>query len=150
MGRMPPNEFHVEHVGPPAQADMDALVQGLRAFNRARMGDLHQEQLACFAKDAAGTVVGGVNGYIAWGWLTIELLWVNEDYRGLGVGRTLMERIERYAAELDVRRVRLETTSFQALDFYRKLGYEVFAELPDCPPGEVNYYLRKPPALPRS
>jgi hypothetical protein len=37
----------------------------------------------------------------------------------------------------------LETTSFQALPFYQKQGYEVFGQLPDMPPGHISYFLKK-------
>lgn len=37
----------------------------------------------------------------------------------------------------------LDTFSFQALDFYRKYGYEIFGELQDFPVGHQRYYLVK-------
>jgi hypothetical protein len=36
-----------------------------------------------------------------------------------------------------------DTFSFQALDFYKKHGYVVFAKLNDIPPGHSRYYLKK-------
>ena len=49
----------------------------------------------------------------------------------------------RMALALGVDRGYLETTSFQARPFYEKMGYEVFAELEDQPPGHTCYYLKK-------
>ncbi|HSF18187.1 MAG TPA: hypothetical protein VLK65_21815 [Vicinamibacteria bacterium] len=37
----------------------------------------------------------------------------------------------------------LSTFDFQAPDFYRRFGYEVYATLPGYPPGHTDYYLRK-------
>jgi hypothetical protein len=37
----------------------------------------------------------------------------------------------------------LDTHDFQALPFYQKLGYEIFGELEDFPPGHTRYYLKK-------
>lgn len=58
--------------------------------------------------------------------------------------------MERAAWEAGVRRARLNTASFQgALEFYRRQGYEVFAELDitaDRAPGareHKDYFLRK-------
>jgi hypothetical protein len=39
--------------------------------------------------------------------------------------------------------IHLETTSFQALDFYLKNGYEVFGQLEGKPAGHTWYYLKK-------
>ncbi|MEH2166604.1 MAG: hypothetical protein V7K41_08010 [Nostoc sp.] len=35
------------------------------------------------------------------------------------------------------------TYSFQAPEFYQHLGYEVFGELADFPPGHRRYFLKK-------
>ena len=39
--------------------------------------------------------------------------------------------------------IRMETWDFQAKGFYEKNGYSVFAEIKDCPPGTIDYYLKK-------
>ena len=73
----------------------------------------------------------------------IDALWVDEEYRGGGYGSRLMTGIEGYAAAHDHPLVYLETTSFQALPFYRKLGYDVFGELPEISEGHTLFFLRK-------
>ena len=78
-----------------------------------------------------------------WGWLYIERLWVDEALRGQGVGTRVMARMERVALAEGVHRFQVGTTSFQALDFYIKQGYEVFAQLEDHPPGCTDYMLKK-------
>ncbi len=37
----------------------------------------------------------------------------------------------------------LDTFSFQAPDFYQKLGYEIYGKLDDFPKGHCRYFLRK-------
>lgn len=39
--------------------------------------------------------------------------------------------------------MQVETLSFQAIGFYLKSGYQVFAQLDDKPPGHTWYYLKK-------
>ena len=51
--------------------------------------------------------------------------------------------MESYAIEKDFTKCHLETTSFQALDFYRKNGYEIFGTLNDKPPGHISYFFKK-------
>ena len=91
----------------------------------------------------SGHSIGGVFGDLLWDWLHIDSLWTHEDYRGRGVGSALMRHIEEAARERGIVNIHLATTSFQALPFYLKLGYEVFGELPNKPIGSTWYYLRK-------
>lgn len=37
----------------------------------------------------------------------------------------------------------LDTYDYQAPDFYRKLGYEVFGSIEDHPPGHTRFWMRK-------
>ena len=37
----------------------------------------------------------------------------------------------------------LETFSFQARPLYERLGYQVFGEIADYPPGHTNFFLKK-------
>ena len=73
----------------------------------------------------------------------IDALWVDEQFRNGGYGSKLMRLVEEYASAHDHPLVYLETTSFQALPFYRKLGYEVFGELPEISEGHTLFFLRK-------
>ena len=125
-----------------------AVNRGLDAYNRTRIGDYTYERLGVFAYDSPErqTLIGGVFGDLLWDWLHIDSLWMHDDYRGRGVGGALMRHIEEAARARGVVNIHLETTSFQALPFYRKLGFEVFGELPNKPIGQTWYYLRRMPA----
>jgi ribosomal protein S18 acetylase RimI-like enzyme len=119
--------------------------RGLDAYNRTKIGDYTYARLGAFAYADAErqTLIGGVFGDLLWDWLHIDSLWVHEDYRGRGVGATLMRQIEAAARAQGIVNVHLATTSFQALPFYRKLGFELFGELPNKPKGSSWYYLKK-------
>jgi len=84
-----------------------------------------------------------VHGEIFWDWLYVKTLWVSTEYRGRGIGRHLLSEIEETALQRGFRGSHLETTSFQALDFYQKLGYEIFGELEGKPAGTTWYFLKK-------
>jgi ribosomal protein S18 acetylase RimI-like enzyme len=119
--------------------------RGLDAYNRTRIGDYTYARLGVFAFDTPerGALIGGVFGDLIWDWLHIDSLWVDEAYRGRGVGGALMRHAEELARVRGIVNVHLETTGFQALSFYRKLGFEVFGELPNKPAGWSWYYLKK-------
>lgn len=127
----------------PADEDIEAVRRGLTAYNEQFTGQVPQQKLACFARNEANRVVGGAHGTVTWGWLYIERLWVDESLRGTGVGGEVLARLERLALADGVFRFHVGTTSFQALDFYLKQGYEVYAQLEDYPPGHTDYSLKK-------
>lgn len=128
---------------PPQDHEFEALRRGLNGFNEAVTGPLYRERIASFIKDEAGVVLGGILGEIKWGWLHIEGLWVDDAIRQTGWGARLLSAMEQYARSQGITNFHLETTSFQALPFYQKQGYEVFGQLPDMPPGHVSYFLKK-------
>lgn len=87
--------------------------------------------------------MGGILGEIKWGWLYIEGLWVSDTVRSKGLGTALLKKLESYAFNKGIVNFRLETTSFQALNFYQKNDYIVFGQLPDMPPTHTSYFLKK-------
>ncbi|GGA36079.1 GNAT family N-acetyltransferase [Pelagibacterium lentulum] len=122
------------------------ILDGLVAFNRSQTpeftGVLKNIGLT-LTDPETGKVDGGLTGRIGFGRLFVELLFVPERLRGQGVGRQLMERAEAVAREYGCNGVWLDTFSFQAPDFYATLGYTIFGELADYPPGHRRYFLHK-------
>ena len=114
-------------------------------YNRSKVGGKPKESLTFFLRDAGGRIVGGVHGnYSPTGrWLYVDTLWVSERARGGGYGARLMQLVEREAVARGCTDAYLSTFSFQAPEFYRKLGYAVFGELEDFPPGHKRYFLKK-------
>lgn len=131
----------------PAAEDLAVIRSGLDAFNRNaiemdKSGEYEALHILIRAND--GTVMGGLLGGSWWGWLYISILWVHEDLRGQDFGTDLMRAAEHEGLRRGCHAAFVDTHSFQALDFYLKLGYTVFGELPDFPPGYTRYFLRKP------
>lgn len=59
------------------------------------------------------------------------------------LGSRLLDAAESEARKAGARHAYPETYSFQARPFYERHGYRVVGELPDFPPGESYYLLRK-------
>lgn len=85
---------------------------------------------------------GGVLSEICWNWLEVHYLYVSEELRHAGYGSKLMAEVERIARENKCDFIKLDTLSFQALDFYRKLGFDVYGEIENAG-GFTHYYLKK-------
>ncbi|MDE6727709.1 MAG: GNAT family N-acetyltransferase [Oscillospiraceae bacterium] len=94
--------------------------------------------------DNNGAIIAGciADGYW-WNAVYVDALWVDERYRGRGLGSKLLDDIENTAAENGCNLVHLDTFDFQAKDFYTKHGYEVFGILENSPEGHCRYYLKK-------
>lgn len=73
----------------------------------------------------------------------IKRMWVSPEVRGLGVGRRLLETLERTARERNLRAVRLDTHSSlaEALQLYRSSGYQEIPRYNDNP--YAHHWLQK-------
>jgi GNAT superfamily N-acetyltransferase len=116
---------------------------GLGAYSVAVTGCEEYYPVSIFLRNANDEVLGGVLGEIWAQWLFVSHLWLAAPLRRHGYGRKLLLAAESYAVEKGCHSTYLTTFSFQARPFYEKLGYEVFAELDDYPPGHKNYFLKK-------
>jgi GNAT superfamily N-acetyltransferase len=125
------------------EATQQIIGEGLDRFNEARVGPDRSRPAWVIARDEAGKVIGGLKGVSVWTWFLIDWLWVDEAARGCGVGSELIKAGEDIARTRGCRHAYLYTFSFQAPDFYRKLGYGEFARQDDFPPGHSRHWLRK-------
>lgn len=87
--------------------------------------------------------VGGVQGSVTEDSMYISRLAVDESYRGNGIGKKLMDKIEEKAKEQNVYSINLGTLEFQARKFYEKLGYKVVFIKENDPRGYKSYSMVK-------
>ena len=73
----------------------------------------------------------------------VELLAVPKSLRGQGLGLTLMQQAEALARERQCLGIWLDSFSFQAPGFYKKLGFTEFGAIADYPPGHIRHFLLK-------
>jgi GNAT superfamily N-acetyltransferase len=128
----------------PSPADRAEIWRRIEAFNDAYTGPEEDRQFALLVTDEQdGSPHGGLWGRTYYGWMFIELLIIDEKLRGGGIGTELMRRAEEEARRRGCHGIWLDSFSFQAPDFYRRLGYEIFGVLDDYPPGDRRYFLKK-------
>jgi ribosomal protein S18 acetylase RimI-like enzyme len=126
-----------------SESDKQIVRDHLDTYNVAVTGMSEYASVSLFLEDEHNEVVGGLLGNIWGGCLHVTYLWIAETLRGRGHGRALLQRAEARARERGCHAVFLETFSFQAPDFYKKLGYEVFGEAADWPLHHTHYFLSK-------
>ena len=135
--------LEIEHDNAPTPARIAEVRAGLMTYNESAVGKADVRQLAWYLRDQAGTLRGGLVGYLAWRWLMIDLLWVDDTVRGQGYGRALLEHAESAAREAGCVAARLDTYEFQARPFYEHHGYQVFGILEGYPAETRTYYMKK-------
>ncbi|MFN3193111.1 MAG: GNAT family N-acetyltransferase [Aureliella sp.] len=88
-------------------------------------------------------VVGGLTGTTNWDWLYIEALAVDPEFQKQGLARELVSQAESIAISRGCVGSWVDTFTFQAPEFYLRLGYQQFGTLPRYPATESRIFLCK-------
>lgn len=119
------------------------LRRRLYAFNSRATGVDDGALLVVTARDDAERLVGGLFGWTWGGTAFVDLLFVDEDRRGTGLGSRLLADAEAEAVRRGCRQVLLATHTFQAPEFYAARGYTERGRFDDYPSGHAQVHLAK-------
>lgn len=81
-----------------------------------------------------------------WGKLEVDLMYVEPEHRGQGIGKQLMSAVEDFARASNLKAIRLNTPTWQGVGFYETCGYKEMGRVPldddaaGNPHFEVTYY----------
>ena len=121
-----------------------ALLADLR--QRAPQGQNEAMTLSVTATD--GTLCAGLFGSTSYGWILIKVLWVAPDFRRAGYGRALVVDACDRAKALGCHGAWLDTSDYDARQFYEAMGFEVFGTLQNqgmqIPGGHQRWFMRCP------
>ena len=127
-----------------SDADLaERLDQEISAFNAAASGHHDARMLSVAVRGDDGDLRGGLYGWTWGGCGYVDLLWVRDDQRGLGLGADLLATAEAEIRRRGCDRVALSTHSFQAPGFYARLGYAECGRTPGYPRGHDDIHLVK-------
>ena len=121
----------------------NAILKGLVAYNRTQIGRRKWKRIAVSVRDDGGIIVGGVTGEVWADWLFVQLMWLDEAYRGYDYASRALDALEDEARALGAKHAYVDTFSFQARPFYEKRGYRVFGTLENYPDLHSRYWLTK-------
>lgn len=129
------DNLKVEVTARPSEEDAAVIDAGLTSFNEQQSALADVRPLAVITRDASDTVIAGLLGR-TWGLCgEIQVVWVDEKLRGQDIGTRLVRQAEAEFQSRAVETVFLETFSFQAPEFYEKLGYQPFQSVDGFPDG---------------
>ena len=126
----------------PSWGDREHVDSGLGDYNAPFLRDPSYAYFGIYVRGEADAIRAGLIGNCYAGWLTIALLWVGAELRRNRIGSHLIEEAERFALARSCHSAWVDTFSFQAPDFYKRLGYREFGRL-DYPPDHHRIFLQK-------
>jgi GNAT superfamily N-acetyltransferase len=127
----------------PADSDIRFLDDRINEYNVEATGIADGRILSFFIRDERGEITGGLFGWTWGGACEIRYLWVRKDTRKRGYGKALIAAAEKEATLRGCGQIVLDTHSFQAPQFYERLGFEIIGSHEDYPRGHFKHYLRK-------
>ena len=99
-----------------SEADSSYIHRRLQEYNARYMRETEDFN---FHIEENGKIIGGI----------VAFLYVDDQHRGKEIGRRLLAHVEELARQNGFRRILLNTYSFQAPEFYKKLGYTEILKL---------------------
>lgn len=120
------SEFVVQ---PSSEFQQEEVHRRLQGYNRPFFKD---EKDFSFHVERDGQIVAGIVAGSTYQTLEVDFLFVDEAFRGQGLGSLLLRTAEERARAAGICHVLLNTYSFQAPGFYHKEGYAELFRIDDC------------------
>lgn len=136
-------KYQIDYDANPKRTDTVILSNGISDYAKQMRKQKPIEEFAFYIRDENQTIVGGANGAMYYGCLYIDQLWVSEKLRGQNYGTQLMKSAEKLGREKGCISSTVNTMDWEALDFYKKLGYHVEFERRGFVNNSILYFLRK-------
>ena len=133
---------------PCTEGDDELIADKLNAITDSEIdyADNIEDELVVFKVcDSDGKIIAGCNLIInCYRVADLDILWVDEKYRRLGIGSALICKAEHTAREKGCCSITLGTFDFQARPLYEKFGFSVCGIIEDCPTaGHIHYDMVK-------
>lgn len=135
--------YQITYEKNPKSGDVQILNDGIMEQAKQKKGMKQLDFFAFFIRDEDGKIIGGCGGVNMYGSLFVDQLWVAESLRGKDYGTQLMQKAETLARESKCNFIAVNTFDWEALDFYKKIGFYVEFERKGFDKNSAFYFLRK-------
>jgi len=105
--------------------------------------ELHNVPRTLVAIQGEAIVGGVIRGECFSGNVTVRYIGVSPELHGIGIGRTLMQKVEEFAQRTKAPCIKVETTS-DISNFFSKMGYDITKRAGDSPDGYEYLMMEKP------
>ncbi|MFX1508633.1 MAG: GNAT family N-acetyltransferase, partial [Promethearchaeota archaeon] len=130
----------------PTEEEMMIVEKGLEDYKKQFPNgelDIPTPDISLVLKNSSGTIVGGVITSMLTGVMHLEVLWIDEIYRGRGYGKALVLQAESIGKKKGYSASQTWTFSFQAPEFYQRIGYKLVGTFDGYIDGITEHILRK-------
>ncbi len=112
---------NIEYISQPSSSDIEWLTQKINE-ETSEFGAAHP--FGFFIRDDEEQIIAGANGFIIYGTIYTDQLWVDPNYRNQGLARKIMDKVHELGKLEGCKVATVQTMSFQnAVLFYKNLGY---------------------------
>lgn len=136
-------DYKISYENNPSKEDTDFLWQKITEIAINTQDHKQHESFGFFIRDEINQIKSGCNGFIFYGCLYVDQLWVDASLRGKGYGTQLMQSVEHLARNKNCLFIAINTMNWEALDFYKKLGFQIEFERHGFTKNSILYFLRK-------
>lgn len=136
-------QYTIQYESNPKPDDVQVLNDGIMEQAKQKKDMKQLDFFAFFIRDESGKIIGGCAGDNMYGSLFVGSLWVTEKLRGQGYGTKLMQSAEKLAKDSCCNFIAVNTFDWEALDFYKKMGFYVEFERKGFDKDSTFYFLRK-------
>lgn len=127
----------------PSKEDTNFLWEKITEIAIKTQGHQDHESFGFFIRNKNNCIQAGCNGFIFYGCLYVDQLWVDDLIRKKGCGTQLMQAAENLAKSKNCQFISVNTMNWEALDFYKKIGFYVEFERHGFDKNSIFYFLRK-------
>ena len=125
----------------PSSVDIDFLTKNINE-ETAEYGEAYP--FAFSIKDDERNIIAGANGFVIYGTIYTDQLWVKKEHRGIGYALEIMAKVHEFGKSEGCKMATVQTMSFQnAETFYKKLGYQVDFKRPGYVSGSSCIFMKK-------
>jgi GNAT superfamily N-acetyltransferase len=111
----------IEYQENPATSDIDFLTKQINQ-ETSEYGEAYP--FAFFMRNDDSKIIAGANGFVIYGAIYTDQLWVDKDYRKQGFAKKIMDKVHEFGKLEGCKIATVQTMSFQGAQvFYEKLGY---------------------------
>jgi GNAT superfamily N-acetyltransferase len=127
------------------ETETQMIQDGLYKFNEPHFGVLPKFN-GIYAKaniQNKESIIAGAITLLLNDEMLLDKLWVDEKFRKLGIGKQMVEEVEKLAKDCQVKTLFTDTYGFQAPDFYLKLGFTVYGQVDGFMGGHSKIFFKK-------
>jgi GNAT superfamily N-acetyltransferase len=111
----------IEYQENPATSDIEFLTKQINQ-ETSEYGEAYP--FAFFMRNDDSKIIAGANGFVIYGAIYTDQLWVDKDYRKQGFAKKIMDKVHEFGKLEGCKIATVQTMSFQGAQvFYEKLGY---------------------------